>query len=63
MPDGVEQRLRAVHDRIVDHLAVDLDRGGAAAFGCAEGGDDALGGGQLAGARAKASLSLKWSSV
>ncbi len=40
-----------MHDRVVDHLAVDLDRRRAAALGFAEGADDALGGGQLGSAR------------
>src|SRR2546423_6925791 len=51
VPDGVEQCLCAMRYRIVDHLAVDLDRRGAAALRLAEGGDDAPGGGQLVGAR------------
>src|SRR3954470_6048109 len=43
----VEKRLRAVDDRVVDHLAVELDRRGAAGLGFFEGDDDAPGLGQL----------------
>src|SRR5258708_23030819 len=45
----VEQTLRFGDDRVVDELAVELDRRRAGLFGLGKGGDDALGAGDLLG--------------
>src|SRR5438128_10307435 len=43
LPERVEEGLGAVDDRVVDHLAVELDRRGAFRLGFLEGRDDAPG--------------------
>src|SRR6185369_1025499 len=55
--DRFQQALGALRDRVIDHLAVDLDCGRAACFGRAKRGDDALGGGDFVRGRRVAFIS------